>query len=323
MQEKRLHEQTPEEPVHVGIDVSKARLDVCIHPHGRRLCVTNDRVGLRRLKRELAGFPVALVAMEATAKYHRAAHRSLHAAGLPVAVVNPRRARLFAQAAGLLAKTDAIDAHALAVLAASLAPAARPPAPEILEDLQELVRARQAAVAEATALTNRRGASRNGLLRRELARRIKSVEGHVVRLDRAIEGRIAGDPTLDRRNAILRSIPGIGPATAAALLADLAELGTCTGRAAAMLAGVAPIAADSGEHAGQRHIRGGRSHLRRALYMAALAARRHNPDLATFYRRLRDNGKKPKVALTAVMRKLVLLANTLIAEDRVWQPQRP
>lgn len=307
--------------VYVGIDVSKDWLDVYLHPLGRTLRATNDRTGLRRVRAALAGLTVARVVMEPTAKYHRRAHRTLHEAGFAVAVFNPLRARQFAQARGALAKTDAIDARLLALLGEALGPEARPPVPEALEALQELVRARQVAAAGRAALKNRRSASASACVRTGLDRLIESFDAELARLDCEIATRIDADPALARRAAILRSIPGIGPVAAATLVALMAELGSLTGKAAALLAGLAPIAADSGAHTGQRHIRGGRANVRSVLYMAALAARNHNPDLKAFYRRLIEQGKKPKVALTAVMRKLIVLANILLAENRTWQPK--
>ena len=304
--------------VYVGIDVCKDRLDVHLHPLGRRLSVANGRDGIKRLRRELARHQVALVVMEATAKYHRLAHRALSQSGFAVAVVNPLRARLFAEALGTRAKTDRVDARMLALLGEALAPQARPPAPEAIETLQELVHARHAASAERTALANRLGASQSAFLKRELARRLKCLDGHIERLATQIARHIADDAALARRNAILLSIPGVGPAVAAALIADLPELGRLGRHAIACLAGLAPFADDSGDAQAPRHIKGGRAQPRRALYWAALAAARYNPDLAIFYKRLRDNGKKPKVALTAVMRKIAVLANTLLREDRLW-----
>ena len=309
--------------VYVGVDVCKDRLDVHLHPIGRRLRVANDRDGIKRLKRELARHPVARVVMEATAKYHRCAHRSLSQSGFAVSVVNPLRARLFAEALGTRAKTDPIDARMLAILADMMAPQATPPASEALEALQELVHARHAATTERTALVNRRAASQTAFVRRELARRLKSLDGHIERLATQIARHIARNADLARRYAILVSIPGVGPAVAAALIADLPELGRLGRHAIACLAGLAPFADDSGDANGARRIRGGRAQPRRALYWAALSAARHNPDLAIFYKRLRDNGKKPKVALTAVMRKIVVLSNSLLREDRIWQPTHP
>jgi transposase len=323
MQGKVMLEPSAEAPVYVGIDVCKDWLDIHLHPVGRALRLANSRDGLKALTRALRPYPVALVVMEATGKYHRAAHRMLHAIGLAVTVINPLRARLFAEAAGALAKTDAIDARLLAILGEGLAPQVTPPSDEALEALRELVRARAAARAETTAVVNRRHASQTAFLRAELARGAKNLGRHVARLEAEIARRIKVDPGLARRHAILLSIPGVGPVTAATLLADLAELGSCSGKAASLLAGLAPIARDSGQKTGERRIRAGRAGPRKALYMAALTAARHDPDLSAFYKRLRDAGKKPKVALVAVMRKLVVLANTLITEDRLWQPKRP
>lgn len=320
MQGKVMPEPTATTPVYVGIDVCKAWLDVYLHPSALRLRVANDRVGLKRLKRALAGHEIALIVMEATSKYHRQAHRGLHAGGFPLAIVNPLRARLFAEAVGALAKTDAIDAKLLAVFGESLKPGPTPPATQNLEDLQELVRARQVAVAEATALTNQRHSAQTAFLKAELARRRTSLAKHLARLEAEIERRIQSDPILEKRQQILRSIPGVGPVAAIALLVGLAEIGACSAKQASMLAGLAPVACDSGDKSGQRHIRGGRAKVRTAIYMAAVAATRANPQLKAFYKRLRDNGKPAKLALTAVMRKIVVLANTLIRENRLWQP---
>lgn len=319
MQGKIQHEaRSAQAPVYVGVDVCKDYLDVYLHPIGQHLRVANDRLGLKRLQRALAGHAVALVVMEATGKYHRLAHRTLGHGGLAVAVVNPLRSRLFAEALGTLAKTDRVDARMLAALGAALTPQATAPAPEAIEALQELVHARSAATAECTAMANRLAASQTAFLKAELRRRLKSLDGHIKRLADEIARCIAAEPALARRYEILVSIPSVGPGVAAHLIADLPELGTLDRRAIACLAGLAPFADDSGDAKGQRHIRGGRAHPRRALYWAALSAARHNPDLRDFYKRLIEKGKKPKVALTAVMRKLVVLANILITENRLW-----
>jgi len=320
MQGKIMSEQSAAEPVYVGIDVCKDRLDVYLHPAGRHLRVSNCGKGLKQLVRLLGGGNVALVVMEATAKYHRLAQRGLAQAAFPVAVVNPLRARLFAEALGALAKTDRVDAKMLAIMGAAVGPQARPPAPAEMQALQELGRARSATTQALTALKNRRGAAQTRFVAAELARQIKSSERSIARFSAEIGKRIAADPALARRYAILLSIPGVGPVVAAVLLADCAELGTLSAKAAALLAGLAPIACDTGNTTGQRHIRGGRKTVRNALYMAALSAARANPSLKNFYQHLIGKGKKPKVALTAVMRKLIVLANTLIKEDRHWLP---
>ena len=320
MQGQIQNETRSAQPVYVGVDVCKAHLDVYFHPRGGRLRVSNDREGVRRLKREMAGEEVALVVLEATAKYHRLAHRSLSQSGFAVAVVNPLRSRLFAEALGTRAKTDRVDARMLALLGDALAPRATPPAPQALEALQELVHARGAAIEQRTAVANRLAASQTAVLKAELKRMVANLERHIARLDAEIARQIDADPVLARRYAILISIPSFGPVVATSLVADMPELGSLDRRAIACLAGLAPFADDSGDANGPRHIRGGRARPRRALYWAALSAARHNPDIAVFHKRLRDKGKKPKVALTAVMRKLIVLANTLIKENRTWTP---
>ncbi len=323
MQGQKSPERSAQPGVYVGIDVCKDWLDVYLHPIGQAFRVSNAPEGLKTLKRRIAAIPVELIVMEATGKFHRQAHRTLHAAGLAVAVVNPLRARLFAEAIGQLAKTDRLDARVLALMAQTLEPSAIAPAPEALEALQELARARSAAKAEETALSNRRGASQTAFLKAELGRRLKVLAGHIERLDAEIERRLGADAALKRRYDILITIPGVGPVAALALVIGLPELGACSAKAAALLAGLAPLARDSGAKAGERHIWGGRAFVRTGLYFAAVAAARCNPQLRDDYKRLRDAGKKAKVAITAIMRKLVVLANVLIKEDRPWKPIQP
>lgn len=234
-----------------------------------------------------------------------------------------RCARLFAEARGALAKTDRLDAKVLALLAESLSPAATPPVPESLEELQELARARASMVERATALSNQARDARTAFLKAEIKRQMAALARAAGRLDAEIERRIAADPVLARRCEIVRSIKGAGFVASLALVIALAEIGSCPNKAAALLAGLAPIARDSGEMKGARQIRGGRADVRAGIYMAAVAAARSNPDLKAFYRRLRAAGKPFKVAITAVMRKLVVLPNTLVREDRLWTPLRP
>ena len=309
--------------VYAGIDVSKDWLDVYVHPAGVGWRLANSGDGIRMLVRRLGAYRLELAVLEATGKYHRLAHRMLSAAGYRVAVINPLRSRLFAEAMGTPAKTDQLDARVLAMMAERLRPAATPPTPELLEALQELVNARSAATAEATAVGNRLGTTRNAFLKSELRRRVASLRTHIDRLEAEIDRQVQTDAGLCRRYAILVSIPGIGPVAALTLLAGLAELGSCSDKAATLLTGLAPIARDSGQRHGPRHIRGGRAKVRLGLYMAALAAARFNPDLKCFYTRLRAAGKPAKLALTAVMRKLVVLANTLITQNRTWTHSPP
>jgi transposase len=304
--------------VYAGIDVSKDWLDVYVHPVGSHWRLSNDLVGLRRLRRQLDGLVVERLVLEATGKYHRAAHRTLSGWGFAVAVVNPLRARLFAEAFGVPDKTDRVDARLLALMGERLDPAPTAPAALELEQLQELVNARTAAKAEVVAVGNRLKAAQASWLKTEFRRQLKHLDSHIDRLTARIEHTIMADPDLSARAKILCSIPGIGIIVAAALLAGLSEMGNCSGKQASRLAGVAPVADDSGRRQGQRHIRNGRPAPRNALYMAALSAYRHEPHLAAFYERLLAKGKAKKLALTAVMRKLVVLANTLLAGNRLY-----
>jgi transposase len=310
-------------PVYAGIDVCKERLDVYLHPLGEQFSVMNDSGGWRRLLRRLAGHRVAAAVMEPTSKYHRAAHRHLDSAGIAVALIAPHRARLFAGACGQLAKTDRIDARILALAGERLDPAVSSPPTAEEEALEELAGARAAAVAEHTATSNRLRTTTSAFLRRELGNRLRGLDRHLERIEARIATMIATDARLARHAAIIRSIPGMGPVNVLAILTGLREIGRITGKEAAALAGLAPFADDSGPRQGQRRIRGGRAALRRALYMAAVAASRCNPELKAFYQRLRAKGKSAKAALIAVARKLIVLANTLVTENRTWRPTRP
>ncbi len=306
------------EAVYVGIDVCKAWLDVYLHPTGQSFRVPNSKEGIRRLRKELAGSKVALVIVEATGKLHRLVHRVLSQAGYLVAAVNPQRPREFAKSIGQLAKTDGIDARILALFGAATGPRTTPVPAKTAAELQELVLARQAVKADETALKNRHGTAESALLKRLLKRQLAACERAAADLDAAIAALIEGDSVLKSRYEILLSIKGVGPAVAATLVACLPELGLISAAKATVLVGVAPLNDDSADRQGLRRIQGGRAHVRTALYMAALSAARCNPDLKAFYAGLRARGKQAKLALTAVMRKLVILASALIRENRTW-----
>ena len=309
--------------IYVGIDASKAWLDVASTPISTSFRVANDKRGHKALMKKLSGLEVAAVVIEATGKYHRGVHIFLHERGLPVCVVNPYRSRKFADALGELAKTDKIDAMVLARYAELVEPEAQAPAPKAVAEMAELVHARNTAVAAQTALRNRLGAAHSSLLKRELRIQIRSGAAHIKRLEKAIRVVITDNAELARRFKILTSIPGIGPIAAAGLVGLMAELGTLSSKQVAALVGVAPMNWDSGQMRGRRAIKGGRPAVRRLIYMAALSAavRGANPDLKAFYEQLRRRGKASKVAIVATMRKLVILANTLIAQDRQWRPK--
>jgi len=321
MQGKVPSQRSAKARVYIGIDVCKDRLDGFIHPVGERLAVANDAGGLKQLKKIIASYDVVLVVMEATGKFHRLAHRNLHDGGFKVAIVNPLRSRRFAEAIGTLAKTDRVDARMLALMGESLKPEALEPPPELMQTLQELARGRETAVALKAAISNQIHASSSKMLVRELNRQLSVVETTIVNLEAELGRQIDADPVLARRFEILTSIPGVGLVAAVALIVELNEIGRLSSKQAAMIVGLAPIACDSGQRTGTREIRGGRKHLRTALYMPANSAKQHNPDLKIFHDRLIKAGKLAKVAITAVMRKLVILANTLVREDRLWEPK--
>lgn len=306
-----------------GIDVSQDWLDVHVLPSGTSLRVSNSEAGIRKLKRTLLQLNTHLAVIEPTGRWHRAVQRSLHAAGIAVAELNPYRVRSFARAEGVLAKNDRIDAMVLAKFGTILDLNARPPAPKSMAELGELVCARTSASAERTSLMNQKVAASCSFLARQLSRRIVLMNRFIDELEREITARIKSDPGLARRHEVLTSIPGIGNATAFVMIAHLNELGALSSKAIAKLVGVAPLDWESGKMKGQRHIFGGRHEVRTASYMAALSAIRFNPPMKAYYERLIENGKAFKQAMIAVVRKLVILANTLVGENRLWQPTAP
>ena len=282
----------------VGVDIGKAILDVHLHPAGTARRFTNDAKGIDLLLGWLAGYLVVRVVFEPTGRYHHAFERRLGRAGLPLAKVNPRQARRFAEAIGCNAKTDAVDAAMLARMGALL----------------ELVKDR-------TTAKNREHVCRSPLLKRHAAQRLAQIDRQIAAIDAELKLSLTREPGLTARFDVLVSIPGIGAVTAIAMLIEMPELGTVDNKQVASLAGLAPIARDSGQHRGKRHIRGGRAQLRHALYMPALVATRFNPDLTAKYNALVAAGKPTKVAITAVMRKLVILANTMLKTGRPWTPK--
>jgi transposase len=313
-------ETEAEATVYVGVDVSKASLDIYLHPLGLALRMENSKAGLAALAAALHSHRVAMVVIEATAKLHRLAHHRLSQAGFAVAVINPARSRKLAEALGQMAKTDRIDARLLALFGALVQPRITPAPAGIIAELQELVRARQAITADKTALLNRHATADSAFLKPLIEAQLEAALAAIQAIEARVAALIASDAGLKRRFDILTSIKGVGTACASMMVACLAELGQLSRGGIALITGLAPLNCDSGQMRGQRYIQGGRGHVRASLYMAALAAIRSNPDLKAFYGHLRAQGKAGKVALTAVMRKLVILANTLIREDRLWAP---
>ena len=235
--------------------------------------------------------------------------------------VNPLQARRFAEAIGQRAKTDAVDAAMLARFGALDALQVRPMVSQTLSDMKELLVARRGLVKDRVAASNRNHTHRAPLLKRLADQRLRQVERQIAAIDAALRALCQGDADLKARMDILVSIPAIGEATALALRIEMPELGAMDNKCAASLAGLAPVARDSGQHSGKRFIRAGRAHLRQALYMPALVAIRFNADMKAKYQALVAAGKPPKVAITAIMRKLIILANALLREHRSWTPK--
>ncbi len=309
----------------VGIDVSKAALDVAWTTEPTSVWhTTNDEAGwaalLARLQREV----VALIVLEATGGYESSVATALALAGLPVAIINPRQVRDFAKARGILAKTDAIDAHVLAEFAMRMQPTPRPLADAVQADLAALVARRRQLVDMLTAERNRAYQARPAV-QKDLRAHITWLEKRVKDLEKETTTRLRQSPLWRGRDALLQSTPGVGPRTSARLIASLPELGRLSHRQIAKLVGVAPLNDDSGVRTGYRHIWGGRTAVRQALYMATVVAVRHNPVLRTFYQRLRDAGKPAKVALIAAMHKLLTILNAMLKQQTPWTltPTRP
>ena len=302
----------------IGIDISKDHLDVHRLPGDERRRFDNSKAGHKALIRWIGDTP-ARVVYEPTGYYHRALERALAAAGMPIAKVNPRQARRFAEATGNLAKTDALDAAMLTRMGAVLSLEARPVPSAIINDLRDLRTARNALIKDQVAALTRAKAITLPLLKRHNAARLKQIEAQREAVDAEINALIQGDPDLAQRFAILCSIPGIAEVSAAMLLIEMPELGSLDEKQVAALAGLAPIARQSGNWKGKSFIRGGRQQVRQGLYMPALVAIRFNADLKTKYEQLIKAGKAPKQAITAVMRKLIILANALLKKDRKWQ----
>ena len=324
MQEEINPPRTPSsDAAYLGIDVSKLTLDVFLYPKGLSQKFSNDRQGLQKLIRFCTRHKVQLVALEATGRYHRKTHYALYEAGFQVAVINPFRSRKFADALGQVAKTDPIDAKVLADFARLLQPKSTEPPSRCHRQLRELNVARRQVQDEIGDLKRRLYEVDHPLAARQIRARLKMAERHRAVLEKEMAILVEEEDGLLHRYAILTSIPGIGFITAVTLLTELEELGEVNCRQIAALAGVAPMNRDSGAKQGMRFIRGGRAHVRNMLYMCAVGQIRRDTQWGAHYRRLLKLGKNPKVALTAVMRKLVILANTLVAENRRWQPTPP
>jgi transposase len=301
---------------HIGIDIAKDHLDIFSIARNKGWRIDNQRASIRAVLRRLPR--ECLFVFEATSVYDRDLRHVLARAGRPFARLNPRRAREFARATGLLAKTDRVDARMLARFGATLGPAPTPEATAERQRLAALLQRRNQLVEMRKQEKTRLKQAALALLRRDIIRLIGSLSRHIDKFDRAIRDLIKATAELQRLDRILQTAPGVGPFTAATLIAEAPELGTVHRRAIAMLAGLAPIADDTGKRKGYRKIKGGRPRLRRALYLAALAAKR-SPEFRPFYEKLRDKGKQPKTAIIAIARKLLTTLNAMIRDQKSFR----
>ena len=302
----------------IGIDISKDTLDTFWLSKRRHKQFANSKAGLSTLIGWIQRANVSLVVFEATGIYHWLLETNLAAYGIPFSRVNPRQARRFAEGAGTLAKTDRVDAAMLARMGALLELKADKPRSETLHNLKELGTARQALIKDRTAARARLKTAFYPLLKRQISRRLQQIERDFARIDAAIEAIITADKALSQKADILISIPSIAKITAYAMLTEMPELGNLSGKQAASLAGLAPISRQSGKWQGKERIQGGRACLRKAIYLPAVVATRCNPDMKAKYHALIASGKCKKLAITAVMRKLVVMANALLRDDRNW-----
>jgi transposase len=306
-----------EKEVFVGIDVSKGKLDVAVRPSGELMSFSNDEDGISVMIDFIKPFSPILIVLEATGGLETASVGMLAAKGLPVVVINPRQVRDFAKATGRLAKTDAIDAHVIAQFGEAVRPEIRPLKDEEAKRLSALITRRRQIVEMMTAEKNRLILA-TPWTRKDIQSHIVWLEKCLKKADKNLNDLLRKSPVWREKDDILQSTPGVGPVLSMTLLSHLPELGTLNRKQIAALVGVAPLNRDSGLFRGKRTIWGGRANIRSVLYMSVTCAIRFNPVIKKFYQRLRDAGKLHKVAMTACMRKLLVILNTMIKNRTRW-----
>jgi len=302
----------------VGIDVAKDELCVALHGQEDIETFANDQKGIAKLCKRIAKAKPLLVVLEATGGYERGVVVALGSAGLPVVVVNPRQVRDFARATGRLAKTDAIDARAIAHFAQAVRPPVRPLPDAECREMADLLAHRRNLVHTRTAQVNRLQQTTVERVASDIRKVIELLEAQIKAIDADLDGRIERSVQWKQKAEILQSTPGVGEQTARALIVDMPELGSVSRQQIAGLLGAAPMNRDSGQMRGRRFTQGGRGHVRAILYMATLSAIRGNPVIRAMYERLLAAGKVKKVALVACMRKLITILNAMIRNNRKW-----
>lgn len=303
---------------YIGIDVSKAGLDVAWQGEQKVTQYKNNAKGIAKMVAGFEGIEVGRIVVEATAGFEREAVKRMLQAELPVAVLNPTRVRRYAQAHGQHAKTDALDAHVLADFGKAIHPKVSQLKSELEEQISLRVTRRRQLIAMQTEEKNRLTTAHADNLP-GIKKHLAWLKTEIESLNQELETLAQSDPDLQERFSCLQSVPGVGQVTALTLIAEMPELGSVDRKQIAALAGVAPYNHDSGSRSGRRHTSGGRSSVRSTLYMAALSATRHNPKIKAFYERLLANGKEKKVALTACMRKLLVILNAIVRDQKPWQ----
>ncbi len=304
--------------VWIGIDVSKSVLDVASRPSGETWRVANTEEEVEALAERLRTLEPTLIVLEPTGGLERVLVAALVLVGLPVAVVNPRQVRDFARATGRLAKTDVLDAGVLAHFGEAVKPAVRLLPDAETDALAALVARRRQLVEMIVAEGGRRRSARTAAVRADLDAHIKWLQARLKDLDRDLDETLRKSPAWRERDELLATVPGVGRVTVATLRGELPELGRLNRKQIAALVGVAPVAHDSGQHRGTRHIAGGRASVRHVLYMAALVSVRHNRTIRAMYARLRAAGKPAKVAIVACMHKLLTILNAMARSNTPW-----
>lgn len=309
--------------VWIGIDVAKATLDLHLLPAGQSHHLPNSTVGHEQLRKLLPQPADCLIVLEATGGYEREVVADLTDAGYRVAVINPKRARDFAKALGLVAKTDRIDARVLALFAEKVQPAPNDKTPQKQAEIQQLVARRRQLVDLKTQESNRWDTTHAKAARQSIQAVINTLEAEIRGIEKAIETLLESDDDWQRKIQLIQSVPGLGAVTAATVIADVPELGKLNRQQISALIGLAPYNRDSGAMKGKRSISGGRKSVRCVLYMAAIAARRFNPVIKTFADRLAQHGKPFKIVITACMRKLLVILNSILKSGQPWQLHAP
>ncbi|WP_206075658.1 IS110 family transposase [Marinobacter sp. NP-4(2019)] len=307
-------------PVNVGVDVGKANLDIALHPSGQFYTIPNTEAHIRRFVRILKNYEIERIVVEASGRHEHVLVQACHQAGLPIIIVNPISVRRYAQAIGVLAKTDRIDAKVIAQYAATLKPEFKPIPDKTSQKIRDLL-IRRTQLLEMSTMEKNRLQILPKSLHRSIKSLLKMLQNQIEAVTRQIEQEVAKVDHWRTKMEIMTSVPGVGKVLAYTFLSELPELGSLNRKEIAALVGVAPINRDSGKLNGKRRIRGGRHRVRTVMFMAMLSSIQCNPVFKRFYERLKAQGKTPKVALIACMRKMIVVLNTMIKNQEVWRAE--